>query len=101
MSMEENARIFSSLTTLSASKGMLVVLTAYADSCGRLDFETFSLDRSSKHRQTEPQKSAKNCPILEKAYMFKEELQLGGVLRGRVWFAFWSKVISTVPGSEF
>ena len=37
----------------------------------------FSSDRSSKHWQTDPRKSAKNCPIFGKAYMFKEESQLG------------------------
>ena len=39
----------------------------------RLDFETLLPDRSSKYRQTDPRKSAKNCQILGKAYMFKVE----------------------------
>ena len=37
------------------------------DRCGRLDFETLLPDRSSKYRQRDPRKSAKNCPILRKA----------------------------------
>ena len=41
------------------------------DTHGLLDFETFLLDRSSKYRQTDPRKSAKKCPILGKASMFK------------------------------
>ena len=44
------------------------------DTRGLLDFETFLPDISSKYRQTDPRKSAKNRPILGKAYMFKEEL---------------------------
>ena len=45
------------------------------DMRGRLDCEIILPDRSSKYWQTDPRKSAKNCPILGKAYMFKVEFR--------------------------
>ena len=82
-STEENAEnegIFSCLSRLPASKGIFVVLTAYARCLGkrqirgRLEFETFLPDISSKYRQADPRKSAKKIVRFQEKlrYMFKE-----------------------------
>ena len=57
---------------------MFVVLTAYAGSLtndrGRFDFETFFNQQILEIPTDRPIKVCeKNCPILGKAYMFKEE----------------------------
>ena len=78
---------------------MFVILTACAGSLGngryvdrQLDFETLSTRLPTDLRNTIGPTDRlvkvceKSCPISGKAYMFKEELSLGGVLRGRICF---------------
>ena len=84
VSTEEKARIFSCLSRLPASKGMFVVLAAnagsmtndrYVDAVGCFFFFFFFTLQILEIPTDRPKiVCEKNCPILGKAYMFKEEL---------------------------
>ena len=74
---------------------MFVVVTAYAGSFGRLDFETFFIRQILETPTDWPAKVCEKLSDFRKAYMFKEELQLGGAVQPGVARAFPRR--STLP----
>ena len=53
-----------------------------------MDFETFSLDRSSKYRQTDPRKSAKKLSDFWKSLHVQVELYFSGIFERQALVSF-------------
>ena len=108
VSTEETARIFSSLIVppALAEKDMFVELTAYVGSLTNNRYVddwilklAYPTDTRNTNRLTQ-ESLRQNCPILRKAYMFKERLQLGGGFERQGLVCFLEPHDFDDPGSE-